>query len=331
MSDPLTAFAGRRVLVLGASGFIGRWTAALLAAGGADLVASGRDAEATRAALASLAPFFPPAGSLEVRACDLAEAGALERLVNEVRPSVVFNLAGYGVDRSERDEVLARRINQDLLPELTYAIRDTRDDEWPGQHLVHAGSALEFGVVTGDLSDTWHCRPTTLYGKTKLAGSEHVVGAVQRNDLRGVTARLFTVYGPGEHDGRLLPSLRAAAHSTSGGGDLELTAGTQLRDFTHVEDVARGLLRLGAMQHTLGEAALNLATGRMTTVRRFVEVAGEALGIAAERMRFGALETRPEEMCHDPVSIARLRQLTGWVPRMTIAEGVARSLEIDPR
>ena len=193
---------------------------------------------------------------------------------------------------------------------------------------MHAGSALEFGVVTGDLSDTWHCRPTTLYGKTKLGGSEHVVGAVQRNDLRGVTARLFTVYGPGEHDGRLLPSLRAAA---SAGGDLELTAGTQLRDFTHVEDVARGLLRLGAMEHTLGEAALNLATGRMTSVRGFVEVAGAALGITPESMRFGALETRPEEMCHAPVSVARLVQVTGWKPRMTLAEGVARSLEIDPR
>lgn len=328
MSSPLTIYGGRRVLVLGASGFIGRWVAALLAAEGARVIASARDVEAARVAVDSLAVPFPPTGSVEYRACDLAEAGAAERLVAEVRASIVFNLAGYGVDRSERDEALARRLNQDLLHELVYAIRDARDDTWTGQHLVHAGSALEFGTATGDLSDTWHCRPTTLYGKTKLGGSEHVVGAVQRNDLRGLTARLFTVYGPGEHAGRLLPALREAAGSDE---DLELTAGEQRRDFTFVEDVARGLLHLGTSEYALAEAALNLATGRLTPVREFVEVAGSALGIPPERMKFGALETRPEEMAHDPVSTASLAALTGWVPSTSIADGVARALEIEPR
>jgi nucleoside-diphosphate-sugar epimerase len=299
VSDP-SAYAGTRTLVLGASGFIGRHVARALERAGATVARPGR-AEA-----------------------DLARPGAAEALIGELRPTITFNLAGYGIDRTERDAGLAQRINADLVKELTYAVAACRDDEWTGQHLVHVGSALEFGTVAGDLSDPWHCRPTTLYGRTKLAGSEHVVGAVQRGDLRGLTARLFTVYGPGERAGRLLPSLLAAA----GAEDLPLTAGLQQRDFTFVGDVAEGLLRLGARPEIVELGALNLATGRLETVRSFAERAAAVLGIPGERMKFGALPTRPEEMNHDPVSIELLRRLVGWAPATSIEDGVRRTVEL---
>ncbi|NIP76477.1 MAG: NAD-dependent epimerase/dehydratase family protein, partial [Xanthomonadales bacterium] len=66
--------------------------------------------------------------------------------------------------------------------------------------------------------------PTTLYGRSKLAGTLQFRRACQRTGLRGLTARLFTVYGPGEHPGRLLPSLIEAAETDE---PLELTAGLQ--------------------------------------------------------------------------------------------------------
>ena len=180
-------YRGVRALVLGASGFIGARVARALERAGADVVRAARP------------------GSLAegpgVVAHDLAEPESCEPLLDRVRPRVTFNLAGYGVDPGERgtgDEhaELGRRLNDELVEELCYAVADHLDETWQGQHLVHAGSALEFGAVSGDLSDPWHCRPTTDYGRSKLRGSEHVVAAVQRNELRGLSARLFTVYGP---------------------------------------------------------------------------------------------------------------------------------------
>lgn len=303
-------YGGVRALVLGASGFIGRHVAGALEAAGAEVVRAVRNPDSRSAG--------------EVHMVDLLRPGAAEDLVTTVRPQVVFNLAGYGVDRAEGDERFAARLNGELVKELCYAIRAVRDDEWTGQHLVHAGSALEFGAVSGDLSDPWHCRPTTVYGRTKLAGSEHVVGAVQRGDLRGLTARLFTVYGAGEHPGRLLPSLLEAG---KGEGDVPLTAGRQLRDFTWVGDVAEGLLRLGACAELLPEGALNLATGTLVPVRGFVERAASVLGIRPDRLKFGSLPTRPEEMAHDPASVERLRALTGWTPATSIEEGVRKTVE----
>ena len=303
----VSGYQGVRALVLGASGFIGARVARMLEASGAEVVRAVRDA-------AHSGP--------GVVVADLEGDETCEPLLAEVKPQITFNLAGYGVDPAERGdggEALMTRINDELVEELCYAAADHEDEEWLGQHLIHAGSALEFGTVTGDLSDPWHCRPTTSYGRTKLRGSEHVVAAVQRNEIRGIAARLFTVFGPGEHPGRLLPSL---LDQLAGGGPIELSEGLQKRDFTYVDDVAEGLLRLGLHPEPLAEGALNLATGRLEAVRDFALRAGKVLGIAEERMKFGALDTRPEEMAHDPVSTRRLAELTGWTPSTTIEEGV---------
>jgi nucleoside-diphosphate-sugar epimerase len=138
-----------------------------------------------------------------------------------------------------------------------------------------------------------------------------------------VTVRLFTVYGPGEHQGRLLPSLLEAARR---GTPIRLTAGWHKRDFTYVEDVAEGLLCLGAGSAPPG-AVVNLATGRLTSIRSFVETAAGILGILRKHLEFGVLPTRPEEMEHEDVTVDRLLALTGWVPPTPIDTGIRRTVE----
>jgi nucleoside-diphosphate-sugar epimerase len=133
---------------------------------------------------------------------------------------------------------------------------------------------------------------------------------------------VFTVYGDGEHRGRLLPSLREAARL---GSVLELTDGTQRRDFTYVEDVASGLLRIGVVSNVAG-GAVNLATGTLTTVRDFVETGAMILRMEQEHLLFGSLPGRPEEMRHAPVTIERLKTITRWAPTTSIRDGILRTI-----
>jgi len=306
-------YAGTPVVVLGATGFIGRWVARKLCQAGARLHLIVRDAASLKHAHGV------------VIECDLARPDAKQFLTEtfrRIRPAVVFNLAGYGVDPGDRDEQLFQALNTELPRAIMEAAAASKAPEWPGQNVVHAGSALEYGEARGNLAENGPANPTTLYGKTKLEGTL----AVARSDafgLRAVTARLFTVYGPGERSGRLLPSLIAAARS---GAPLKLTAGTQQRDFTYVENVADGLLRLGAAPCVPG-GVVNLATGRLTSVRRFAETGGRVLGIPEENLIFGAIPTRAEEMSHEPVSIELLRSVIGVVPETSIADGIRRTLE----
>ncbi|MEE3331885.1 MAG: NAD-dependent epimerase/dehydratase family protein [Myxococcota bacterium] len=316
MTGSEASYRDRRVLVLGASGFVGRWVARALAASGAQLQLVARD-EVAAGAVADAYAF-----SGDVHVADLREPEQAARLVKKLIPDVVFNLAGYGVDPSERDPDLAQRINAQLPEALATELVAQRRDAKDGRPvLVHVGSALEYGDIAGDLAERSLPRPTTLYGETKLAGTLAVQRICSAQRVPALTARLFTVFGPGEHAGRLFPTLCDAASTN---GTIPLTVGTQQRDFCFVEDVATGLLRLGAAHVEPGEV-VNFACGEMTSVREFVVLAARSLGIAPKRLDFGALPTREEEMSHDAISVQRLLELVGWKPSVNLANAFERS------
>ena len=311
--NPFSAKAS--VAVLGASGFVGRWVARLLCRRGVRPYLAVRELELAE-------QIFSAYGiNGEIIEVDLSQLEAVRTLIAKINPDLVFNLAGYGVDRSERDETAAYRINAELVDVLCRALAEHGNSTWPGQRIVHVGSALEYGELGGNLPEDSTCNPTTLYGKSKLAGTHLLSETCRKLRVKGIVARLFTVYGPGEHEGRLLPSLLKAAENRQ---TLPLTEGEQKRDFTYVEDVAEGLLRLSVAEPQPGEI-INLATGTLTPVRNFVEAAASILQIPDYNLQFGAIPTRSEEMQHDPVAVDRLRRLVNWTPGTTIVQGIQRT------
>ena len=316
--DVMRRYARGRVLVLGATGFIGGAVARTLRDADARLSLVARDD--TRAE--TLRPWRQ--FGADVIAADLRQPADVTRLLADVRPQVVFNLAGYGVDRTERDPATMAALNTQLVETLCERLTAAGDDQWRGARLVHVGSALEYGRAAGRLREDTPPVPTTEYGRTKLAGTDAVRRAAA-SGLRCVVARLFTVYGPGEHPDRLLPSLLRAALT---GGRVALSTGTQRRDFTFVGDVTEGLLRLGLVPAARGNL-VNVATGRLTSVREFATVAAAAAGLDPGALDFGAIPVNPDEMHHDEVEIARLREETSWVPRTSIAEGVRQTFEAE--
>jgi nucleoside-diphosphate-sugar epimerase len=316
MTSP-DAYAGVRVLVLGGSGFIARWVARALTERGADVSVVVRDMTAAEQVLRQVK------ARAQLFVCDLERGEDLGPLTKDLKPAVTFNLAGYGVDLAEQDKGSAERLNTDLPAHLPHLVASFPNGEWPGQRIVHVGTALEYGDAGGHLLEDSALHPITLYGRTKLAGTVAFQQACQSRSIPGLVARLFTVYGPGEHSHRLLPTLLAATGSSE---PIPLTDGFQQRDFTYVVDVAEGLLRLGLTQARPG-TIVNLATGRLTAVRAFITTAATVIGLDKRRLHFGALPTRPEEMVHDTVTIERLRKLTGWRPETDIEPGIAQTAQ----
>ncbi len=307
---------GRRVLVTGATGFIGAFVARRLASLGAEVWITGRDLDA----LAETCRKYKFSASL-IEA-DLSRRGEVSRVVARVRPDIIFNLAGYGVDPGERNARVANSLNARLPRDIAIAAAKSSNANWRGVQIIHAGSAAEYGPVRGRVSETTRCRPLALYGKSKLAGTRALLHVCSRLKVCAVVARIFNVYGPGEHSARLLPSLMVAART---GKKLRMTPGLQRRDFAYVEDVAEGLVRL-ACAPLRKSAIVNLATGRLSTVREFVVAAAAALKMKSSQLQFGALPYRGDESAQGTASNSKLLRLTGWLPSKNIRAGVRRTV-----
>jgi UDP-glucose 4-epimerase len=313
----ISGYEGVRALVLGANGFIGRWVARRLTEARARITVAVRRPEE----FAEVARQWSIAADATV--FDALAEGSVARAISGAAPDIVFNLAGYGIDRTETDPGMMSRINDVLVRQVAEVLVGTVPAaDWHGRRLVHAGSALEYGLVDGTATEDGPVNPHTDYGRSKLAGTKALHAVADSTGLKSVSARPFTVFGPGEHHGRLLPTLRQAARS---GSAATLSSGTQRRDFTYVEDVAEGMLRLGLSAGTPGEI-VNLATGRMTSVRAFAEAAAMVLELPPDRLLFGTEPIRADEMRITGVDVSRLKLLTGWTPDPDLERGIRRAV-----
>ncbi len=313
------AYRGRRVLLTGATGFVGRWLAKILTRADVELWLTAR----SRTSVAALSPSYEIGGNWLI--VDLAEPGAFRQLCEKIKPEVVFNAVVHGVDPSERDEAQSLALNVRLVEEIGDTLAGSGSSDWRGVRVVHIGSAAEYGSVDGPLTESAATHPVNLYGRSKLQGACALAAIRRRSGLRAITARLFTVYGPGEHAARLLPSLLAAAQS---GARLPLTHGHQQRDFTYVEEVAEALFCLGALTGPVPDV-VNVATGKLTSVRTFVECAARVFELSPDQLEFGALPYRRDENKQGPADTRLLRGLVGWVPACSIEEGLRRTVEFE--
>jgi nucleoside-diphosphate-sugar epimerase len=291
---------GERVLVTGAAGFLGTALCRALVDRGAEVHAVSRRAE-------------PGArGGVVWWRRDLTDQAASKALLTELRPTVVFHLAGLAAG--------ARRLDL-VAPTLAANLVTT-------VHLL--GAAVEAGcgriVLAGSLEEPDAAEPAAVpsspYAASKWAASAYGRMFHALFDAPVVIARIFMAYGPGPQDERKL--LPYVVRALLRGEAPRLTAGDRLVDWVYVDDVAEGLVRLGWAGGIDGET-IDLGTGEPVTIRRFVERLAELSGSPA-RPQFGALPDRPLEQVRAAAADRTLARI-GWRATTPLDEGLRRTLD----
>lgn len=276
-----------RVLVTGASGFIGKHVMRVLAEREVD-------AHAPRIDL-------------------LNDAAEFAAMVRELRPTHLLHLAWYAVP----EKFYTAPENYDWPGATIAAVRAFA--EAGGKRVTVAGTCVEYdnryGYCTEELTPLAQDTP---YGVAKDAARRLVESYAAGADLSVAWARLFFVYGPGERSARLIPSV---IQSLLQGHEAKTTEGRQLRDFMHVSDVAEALVAI-LLSDVRG--AVNVSSGTPVPVRDVVRMIGEQLG-AMDRLGIGALPSRAEApmIAGNP---RRLREEVQWEPKFDLRSGIADTI-----
>jgi len=217
--------------------------------------------------------------------------------------------------------------NRDYLVNVAENRRSLQDSldlvEFLGERgcesLVVAGTSAEYATSDRVHSEEAQVAPWSVYGAAKASLHQFLRSSLAPAEMVVSWARIFNVTGPGEDSNRLLPYV---ARSVMAGREVPLTAGTQVRDFLHVDDVADGLVQL---LYAARPGAYNVSSGQGTPLSQVLTDLAQALGDPA-LLKFG--ERRRGE--HDPDRVvgsnAALRGL-GWRPRHDLTQTIGSVAE----
>jgi nucleoside-diphosphate-sugar epimerase len=232
---------------------------------------------------------------------ELGDAVAVSKAMAAVGPSTVFHLASSGVlPQHQTEDCIAR--DEAMTANVIAAMP-------AGAVLVQAGSMAEYGHA-GRLAESNVALPSSLYGRAKLASTHCAMHAGAARGLRVRVARIFGAWGPGEQAGRLIPTL---IDKLGRGEPVALSDGTQRRDFIHVDDICRLLLRLAEIDAD-EPVIVNIGTGVAVSVRQACERIARALGAPAELLHFNATPRRATDEALLEADTTRLIALLGEAP-----------------
>ena len=291
-------FEGKRVLVTGGTGFIGRHLLNRLTQLDVRIYSVSRS------------PRRESSGNVHWYQEDLAELSAVRELLKSVRPHVIFHLASH---------VVGARTVEAIVPTFQCNLTST-------VNLLTA--AREFGcgrfILSGsqeEPSGSFESVPSSPYAVTKWASSAYARMFSALYQLPIVILRIFMVYGPGQRDfQKLIPYVILSLRK---GEAPKLMSGNRPVDWVYVDDVVEGLLASAQMQNLEGKT-IDIGSGKLVTVRKVVEKLVQFTGRDISPV-FGAKPERPfEQIRVADTKVAE--ELLRWSPSVALDEGLKRTV-----
>jgi UDP-glucose 4-epimerase len=253
-------------------------------------------------------------GSVELVELDVADHDRMAPLLRA--GDRVFHLAALAdIVPSIQQPLQYHRANVDGTASVVEAARLAG-----AARLVYAASSSCYGIPDEyPTAEDAPLRPQYPYALTKAVGEQYVLHWAQVYGLPALALRLFNVYGPRSRTSGTYGAVFGVflAQKLAGKPFTVVGDGEQARDFTFVTDVVDAFVRAAAS--SVSGRALNVGSGKPTTVNRLVELLGPEAGVVH-------VPKRPGEPDVTQADARAAHEAIGWGARVPIEEGVGQLL-----
>jgi nucleoside-diphosphate-sugar epimerase len=287
-----------RVLVTGASGFIGQHMAALLQARGFETHITARGT-------------LPETAGITAHGVDLLRQDEAQRLIKDIRPDIIIHTAWYVA----HGRFWTAPENTDWLEASTALAAYAA--EAGTRRFVGLGTCAEYATEAGDDAYPWPetrpIAPATPYGEAKATLARRLSEMAEaRARFSFAWARLFHLFGPGENPARLVPSIMLALRE---GREAQCASGRPVRDFISTQNAAAAIAALATSDIT---GPVNIGSGAPISIAAMARLIAEIAG-RPYLLRLGALPDRPNEAPYMVAHTGRLRREVGFTAPVSLA------------
>ncbi len=301
-------------LVTGGAGFIGSHICEALVKRGERVRVLDNLLTGKRANLAHLEE------KIEFIEADLRDYEATRRAVEGA--SIVFHQAAVpSVPRSVVEPRLNHEANVDGTFNVLMAAREAGV-----RRVIYAASSSAYGdTPVLPKAESMLPNPLSPYAAAKLFGEYYCQVFTRVYGLETVALRYFNVFGPRQDPSSPYSGVisKFVTALLSGEAPVIYGDGEQSRDFTYIDNVVDANLRAAEAREASGEV-INVATGERITLNQLLVELQKIIG-ANLRPRYA--EKRAGDVRHSLADISRARQLLGYEPTVSLAEGLRRTVE----
>lgn len=249
---------------------------------------------------------------------DITDLTSLQSVLSRSDPQVVFHLAAL-VDVSRSWDLVQPMINTNIMGtvNLLTALRQGQCEV-----CVHTSSSEEYGDALPPLKENQREFSLSPYSFSKLSSTMFCQMAAKIFDLPLAIVRLFPTYGPFQESSMFIPSAIGALLRTK---EFNMSPGEQKREFNYVDDVVEAYLKVACCREARGEV-FNVGNGIPYRIRDVVEIIRKLVG-GDTTVNLGAIPYRKGEGMECFGNSEKLRQLTGWAPKVSLEEGLQFTVE----
>jgi len=294
------------VILTGASGFIGQHCIDHLLELGFRVVACYNSADSANS--------LPQKKNLIWQRVNLLDTADVQKVLSANPATHMLHMAWY----AEPGKFWDSRLNLDWLRASVNLLKVFT--ECGGGRFIGAGSCAEYDWSSNTYSENTPLNPSTLYGQCKSSLFQTGLQNATTAGIEFAWGRIFWLYGPGEDKRRLVPYV---INSLLSDDEASCSEGAQIRDFMHVDDLARAFAEL--LKSNL-QGPINIASGQGVSIKTLVQTIGRLID-KEHLLEMGAVPTKKDEPASIIADVAKLKEKLSFNPQIELEDGLLRTLE----
>ena len=293
----------KRVIVTGATGFVGR-----------NLIKKLLDLDFYIYAI------IRPKSSNRSKLDDTKNMTIIELDLNEIDrlPDYIgtdcdafYHLAWEGIRGEDRDNYTLQYNNYVNSLKTVEVAKRLKCKEF-----VTTGSQAEYGACDTKINEDTECSPTTEYGKRKYQFFKEATSLLSDDDTSFKEARIFSLYGPGDHGSVMINSVLDKMIKND---SIDLTEGVHSWNFLHIDDAVDGLIEL--IKTSCPNGPYNLSGDETWELKQFIEIMRKVTK-SKSIINYGAILYPKSGMIGINPDNKKLKDKTGWSPKIDFKHGI---------